>query len=163
MDVFLNHGGRLREFVFTRCVENRPTLRPTPKQSEMAKILARGLGLGVSLSALSLGFTQVASSSTMSRQSSSSSTGKSRNFLEDYAWPKAWPFKTEDFRHMTALMHSVHFNIHVLSIDKYVELSQCQFPNADFRRMDEGEDSSFYFMPRLVHHIDEGAREALTR
>ena len=113
MDVFLNHGGRLREFVFTRCVENRPTLRPTPKQSEMAKILARGLGLGVSLSALSLGFTQVASSSTMSRQSSSSSTGKSRNFLEDYAWPKAWPFKTEDFRHMTALMHSVHFNIHI--------------------------------------------------
>ena len=29
--------------------------------------------------------------------------------------------------------------------------------------MDEGDDASFYFMPRLVHHIDDGARDALTK
>jgi len=29
--------------------------------------------------------------------------------------------------------------------------------------LDEGDDASFYFMPRLVHHIDDGARDALTK
>ena len=86
----------------------RPTLRPTTKTklrklpkdchiSEMAKIFARGLGLSVGLS---LGFTQVAASaSTMSRQSSSSPGGRGRNILENYAWPKAWPYTAKDFRH----------------------------------------------------------------
>ena len=53
---------------------------------------------------------------------------KSKNHLENYKWPKSWPFKPQNFT-----------------------------------RLDEEDDSSFYTEARLVHHIDEGAREALTK
>ena len=35
-------------------------------------------------------------------------------------------------------------------------------PPAAFRRADESDDAQFYTWPRLVHHIDEGARAAVT-
>ena len=35
-------------------------------------------------------------------------------------------------------------------------------PPAAFRRADESDDAEFYTWPRLVHHIDEGARAAVT-
>ena len=35
-------------------------------------------------------------------------------------------------------------------------------PPAAFRRADESDDAQFYVWPRLVHHIDDGARAAVT-
>jgi len=37
------------------------------------------------------------------------------------------------------------------------------FGPVDFERLDESEDIWFYAQPRLVHHIDEGARQAWTQ
>ncbi len=37
-----------------------------------------------------------------------------------------------------------------------------ELPAAAFRRADESDDTQFYTWPRLVHHIDDGARAAVT-
>lgn len=49
------------------------------------------------------------------------------------------------------------------AIPKAMFPAEWPFSVADFSRHDESPDSSFYASPRLVHHIDDPARAALTR
>eukprot|EP00045_Choanoeca_perplexa_P016971 m.236482 g.236482 ORF g.236482 m.236482 type:complete len:263 (-) comp17413_c0_seq4:269-1057(-) len=71
------------------------------------------------------------------------------NQVREFAAARAWSL--DDVKVLPAL------------IDEFAFPTEWPFDNSDFQKADEQPDSVFYGHPRLVHHIDESARERLTR